>query len=139
LEHFIEKHGMPYFIKIDVEGVDSLVVRDLAQLKERPVFISVEDGGFDTLVALYECGVRKFKFINQLAIREPSFQFEPLEGVNVNVEHNFGISSSGPFGRDLPGKWLTPGDAFQYYFEKVRPPDGLPFNGWWDIHGCFLI
>jgi FkbM family methyltransferase len=135
LKYFVGKYGMPYFIKIDVEGVDAMVVRDLAQMKERPKFISVEDGGLDTLIALYEAGVRKFKFINQLKIRQYTLPSSTLEG--VNIQHCFGVASSGPFGADLPGEWLTPEEAFSYYLEKVRPPMQMPIDGWWDIHGWF--
>ncbi len=136
LNYFIEKHGMPYYIKIDVEGVDAMVVRDLSRLQGRPKFISVEDGGIDTLIALYESGVRQFKFINQLAIRDFILPNPALEG-EMYVEHRFGIASSGPFGSELPGEWLGPEDAFKFYLDNVRPPNSPPIDGWWDIHGSY--
>ena len=135
LEYFVQKYGMPYYLKIDVEGVDHLVVRDLALMTSRPAFISVEDGGFDTLIALYEAGVRHFQFVNQLEIREYILPTPPLEG--KAVAHRFGVASSGPFGLELPAEWLPTEAAFKYYLEYVRPPGQQPINGWWDIHGRF--
>lgn len=132
LAYFIEKYGMPYYMKIDVEGVDALVVRELQSFKDRPSYLSAEDGGIDTLIALYESGARSFKFINQLAIRNFSIPTPALEG--NDVPHKFEESSSGPFGLDLPGEWLTVEDAFYFYLTKVRPPSSMPINGWWDIH-----
>ena len=135
LDHFIGKYGMPYDLKIDVEGLDATVVRELTRWVIRPLYVSLEDGGIDTLVALYETGVRQFKFINQLAIRDYLLPVPALEG--RTVEHRFGVGSSGPFGRELPGEWLPPDLAFKFYGERVRPPGHPPIDGWWDIHGWY--
>lgn len=132
LDFFIRKYGMPYFLKIDVEGVDAIVVRELLHWNERPKFLSVEDSGIDVLIALYESGARKFKFINQLAIREYVLPKPAREG--DYVDHTFEVASSGPFGDELPGEWLGPEEAFQKYLSDVRPPGQGPIDGWWDIH-----
>jgi hypothetical protein len=126
---------MPYYLKIDVEGLDAAVLRDLTRCPTRPTYVSVEDGGIDSLVALYEVGVRKFKFINQLAIRNYLLPMPALE--RRTVKHKFGVGSSGPFGRELPGEWLPPDVAFKTYGESVRPPGQPPIDGWWDIHGWY--
>lgn len=135
LDYFVQKYGIPYYLKIDVEGVDAMVVRDMNEIAGRPAYVSVEDGGIDTLIALYEAGVRWFKFINQLEIRKFSLPLHARDGTEIS--HVFGESSSGPFGPDLPGQWLLPDEAFKYYLEFVRPPGHPPVNGWWDIHGIF--
>jgi len=135
LDYFIDKYGMPYYLKIDVEGLDATVVRGLTRWTTRPLYVSLEDGGIDSLVALYETGVRKFKFINQLAIRNLFAPVPALEG--RAVEHRFGVGSSGPFGGELPGEWLPPDRAFKFYGESVRPPGQPPIDGWWDIHGWY--
>jgi FkbM family methyltransferase len=120
LSYFLETHGMPHFMKIDVEGMDAAIVRQLRDTKTRPEFISSEDGGIDSLIALYEVGVRQFKFVNQ-----------------IESQKTFGGSSSGTFGDALPGEWLPPTHAFAFYLTKVRPPDSPPLDGFWDIHGKF--
>ncbi len=84
LDHFIGEYGMPYYLKIDVEGLDATVVRELTRWVIRPLYVSLEDGGIDTLVALYETGVRQFKFINQLAIRDYFRSRYPLWRVGLS-------------------------------------------------------
>ena len=117
LDYLIGKYGMPYYLKIDVEGLDAAIARDLTRWAIRPTYASVEDDGIDCLIALYETGARQFKFINQVAIRDYAPPKVALEG--RSVEHSFGVGSSGPFGRELPGEWLEPASAFQFYTHSV--------------------
>lgn len=124
-------------MKIDVEGIDELVVRDLGKMSSRPAYISVEDAGIQRLIALYESGVRKFKFTNQPDTQ--SLQRPPGLGGRQSPEFRmFGVSSSGPFGSDLPGEWMDTHSAFKCYVDHVRPPGCPPINGWWDMHGCYI-
>lgn len=136
LFHFVAKYGMPFFMKIDVEGIDELVVRDLSKMDNRPAYISVEDAGIHCLIALYESGVRKFKFTNQLDAQKLQRPSRP--GGQGCESRLFGVSTSGPFGSDLPGEWIDTPTAFRYYVNHVRPPGHPPINGWWDIHGRYI-
>src|SRR5690606_18516133 len=36
LRYLIEKYGMPYYMKIDIEGMDARIARQLANFSERP-------------------------------------------------------------------------------------------------------
>ena len=54
LAYFVGKYGMPYYLKVDVEGLDPTVVRQLSRWVIRPAYISLEDSGIDALIALYE-------------------------------------------------------------------------------------
>ena len=42
-----EHYGMPYYLKIDIEGHDLFVVRALADFSARPRYLSVEEHGVD--------------------------------------------------------------------------------------------
>jgi FkbM family methyltransferase len=128
LEALTAKHGVPHFLKIDVEGVDHLVVKDIPKLASRPRFVSVEDNGIYSLLAMYEAGIREFKFTNQP---------EQQRSTNPMTGQIFGGASSGVFGDDIEGQWLSLHEAFDYYVRNVRPPNQAPINGWWDIHGVF--
>src|SRR5262249_11442409 len=57
-----------------------------------------------------------------------------LHAEGVPGKFTFGTASSGPFGEDLPGEWLSPVTAFEYYLTEVRPWGQPLTNGWWDIH-----
>lgn len=115
----IEKFGVPHYLKIDIEGSDMLCLHALAQTPARPSFISIESSKtswaalileFDLLEKL---GYRRFKIINQRWVPD---QVEPnpsREGSYSN--HIFPKDSSGLFGDDLPGPWLTKRQALTKY------------------------
>jgi FkbM family methyltransferase len=128
LADLVAKHGVPYFMKVDIEGLDNAVTRDVADLPEKPSYVSIEDGGISSMLALCHAGARRFKFSNQ-----PDVQ----ASINESTGHVFGESSSGPFAERLPGPWLDHHEAFEFYIENVRRPHSSPMRGWWDIHGSF--
>lgn len=103
-------HGVPYFLKVDVEGVDQLVLEGLKLQTDRPQYISVESDkvDFDDVEAelglLRELGYRKFKAVQQQRIPGSVVQAKCLDG--KVIEHTFEPGASGLFGDDLPGPWL---------------------------------
>jgi FkbM family methyltransferase len=66
----IEEYGIPFYIKIDIEGNDYLCIEDLYGI-ELPTYISIE-GGLDCLESLRDLGYERFKCISQ-------FHYLPLE------------------------------------------------------------
>jgi FkbM family methyltransferase len=66
LSSVMGKHGVPYYMKVDIEGYDHLCLRSLT-CSDRPKYISVEvDRDHDLVVELQKMGYSKFKLINQL-------------------------------------------------------------------------
>ena len=131
----IAEYGCPYYLKIDVEGADRLVLEDLLHESSRPVFVSVEEYGvavFDDLSAL---GYDRFQIISQntkhLNQKPPSPAHE-----GQYIEHNFGSHDSGLFGLELPDAWLVSAEARKKYLAEVRAESGefLASNDWFDIH-----
>ena len=131
-EFVFQQYGIPYFVKIDIEGYDTLVVDTVARLTQKPAFLSVEDNGIETLIALYNSGARAFKFVDQIDKWKLQAPHPPLEG--NYVEWAFGAKTSGPFGNELPGEWVNIHDALDFYISKIRPGGKLPDHRWWDIH-----
>ncbi len=72
LDEIIGDKGLPYYMKIDIEGNDILCLMSLTGSKEKPKYISAEVNDISILNKLYELGYRKFKLIDQ-------FKFLPLE------------------------------------------------------------
>lgn len=134
-EELFAKHGMPYFVKIDIEGYDKYVVRALKMLDDRPRFLSVEDSGAHCVSELYDVGARHFKFLNQIDKWQIKLPNPALEGHYVDT--TFGAATSGPFGKELPGEWMDIETATAVYLKDVRPSGCPPKNGWWDIHCHF--
>ena len=134
----IAKHGMPYYLKIDIEGHDLMVVRSLRDFPLRPRYISVEEGGASFLAELWSIGCRSFKLVNQHTLYEVRCPNPPLEGIFVDAQFNGEMS--GPFGDEAPGAWMPFDLAVESFLNAVRSPTrGYvgPENSWFDIHGRF--
>jgi FkbM family methyltransferase len=62
----MEQQGVPYYIKVDIEGYDYLCIRALNSTN-LPKYISVElDRDHDLVAELHKLGYQRFKVINQL-------------------------------------------------------------------------
>ena len=103
-------HGVPYFLKVDVEGVDQLVLEGLKVQADRPQYISVESDklDFDRLEAdlklLRELGYRKFRAVQQQRIPGSVVRTKTLDG--KVIDYTFETGASGSFGEDLQIAWL---------------------------------
>lgn len=152
----LREHGVPHYLKSDIEGSDMLVIEALDDFPVRPEFVSVEAGISDRAFlqgqfdALERLGYRSFQFVRQgrhRAIDHPRSH-------GKHPPHQFDLHSSGPFGDQLPGRWLTkdavlrrcdrwalyarvldPQRPLGWFLSKIprlrRLPLGLP---WFDIH-----
>ena len=92
----LRDHGVPYYLKIDIEGQDIHCLRDLDPA-DTPEYLSVEAHSPVYLAELYRLGYRKFKCVltdgDSGLGALPGWQFKP--------------GTSGPFGEDVPGAWLN--------------------------------
>jgi FkbM family methyltransferase len=110
LEKAIVEYGMPYYMKIDIEGCDMICLRTLEKFRVRPCYISFESD--KTSVAairseidlLARLGYNRFQPVEQSSICKVQHPPRPpLEG--RHVDHRFESGSSGLFGAELPDKW----------------------------------
>ncbi len=149
----IERFGVPYFMKVDIEGADWLCLEGLAPFDELPHFLSTEyplslAGQIRVLLFLRKLGYQRFQVIDQMSV--PS-QVPPLparEGQYVDVELEF--NGSGLFGKELPASnWLTLDGAILHFVKLFarnkrmgvmkRLPVMNRFAGhgsWYDIHAA---
>ena len=65
MSDFIRKFGVPYYLKIDIEGLDGAAVRGLADCPVKPRYVSFENGEPPLFELLVKLGYSGFKFINQ--------------------------------------------------------------------------
>jgi FkbM family methyltransferase len=103
----LSEHGIPYYMKIDIEGADLLCLVALRSFGERPPHISIEataEHPFMELFHLYDLGYRQFKFVNQALNRAVRPPFPAREG--AYVETRFSGDMSGLFGEETPGEWM---------------------------------
>ncbi|TCL75624.1 FkbM family methyltransferase [Rhizobium sp. BK251] len=123
-------HGVPHYLKIDVEGVDHVVLEQLRSMDAPPRFVSVEDCrfGFEYMKSLAASGYDGFKLLDQSTV---GGMFDEV------ADHAFKPGSSGPFGEDVPGPWLSYEHMVDLYSRTVRDFEGnrlAPRTQWWDIH-----
>jgi FkbM family methyltransferase len=111
IKDVFDKFGTPYFIKIDIEGADDLVLGGLAYLSEKPQYISIElekesyDGAKQQIQLLQDLGYRKFQIVQQDPISGSTIKTNTLNG--ESLDYRFEDEASGPFGGDLPNPWLS--------------------------------
>jgi FkbM family methyltransferase len=119
--------GVPFYLKIDVEGVDRLVLDSLRQFEARPRYVSIESEKVDfaelevEMELLRNLGYTKFKPVQQAAIAGTAIKAETLDG--KRIDHIFEQDASGPFGEDIPQPWLSLDDTLREYegvFRKYR-------------------
>ena len=130
LDELFGEFGVPYYLKIDVEGVDQCVLDQLRGSLVLPLYVSVEDCrfGFQYLETLAACGYDGFKLLDQSTV---CHMVDPVTG------HVFPAGSSGPFGNEVPGEWCSHAELVKLYSSTVRDLEGkrlAPRTQWWDIH-----
>ena len=99
-------YGIPFYLKIDVEGADRLVLEQLKLFSDRPHYVSLESEKVDfaqlkaELELLKSLGYTKFKLVQQQAIPGTKITTRALDG--RLIDYVFEPHASGPFGADLP-------------------------------------
>jgi FkbM family methyltransferase len=128
--------GVPYYLKVDIEAYDGIAISGLEGLSPLPTYVSVENGGAELFEALVSLGYADFKFINQSTISDISCPVPAREG--RTVEHTFPFGSSGPFGEDTPGAWLSAPDMRRrlegYWRRFAAGQVDANVEGWFDLH-----
>lgn len=130
LRELLDEHGVPFYLKTDIEGYDRYCLADLDP-SDTPAFVSVEAHSLEYLCQLHHLGYRKFKVVNQnehhvLADRAttPGWAFPFRKG------------GSGPFGDDSPGAWQTLETvAYDWLHVSMGHPERSALRpGWYDFH-----
>ena len=66
LPNLIQKHGMPFYMKIDIEGNDAVCLRQMSA-PQTPAYVSVEAYGEESVRDLMNLGYTQFKVIDQIS------------------------------------------------------------------------
>jgi FkbM family methyltransferase len=115
----VRRFGVPYYLKIDIEGSDLLCLEALKHFGARPKYISIESTkeSWNLLrneFALFKAlGYSKFKVVPQHIMTAQVCPFPAKEG--GYVDHQFEDGSSGTFGEEAPGEWIDEADALRIY------------------------
>ena len=125
--------GIPYYLKLDIEGMDLVALQSLRQFTDRPRYVSAENGQPEMLREMIDLGYSAFKFVNQKTIPEIRLPEPAREG--RYVPWGFPAGASGPFGAETPGPWLDEKRVLEqisaYWGNPLRDPN---IHGWFDLH-----
>ena len=133
--------GIPLYVKVDIEGCDLIVAKQVVDLNKKPQYISFETSKRDyagIFSCLYIAGYKKYQLINQLnnLNRKKEESQKLCEG--KNIDYQFSKYSSGFFGKDLPEKkWLSYDEALIRYikYKELKLIDNQELAlGWLDVH-----
>jgi FkbM family methyltransferase len=119
LAEVTREFGVPYYAKIDIEGLDLVALRSLGAATARPKYVSIESEkvSFAALdaefTALRELGYDRFKVVAQHEVTRQRAPSPPLEG--QYCEHVFERGASGLFGEEAPGAWVSAEAAIEAY------------------------
>jgi FkbM family methyltransferase len=121
--------GIPYYLKVDIEGSDHLCIDALAAFDECPTHVSRElpngqpEVGIRAIEALHALGYRRFKLVDPSLQRWERCPLPPLEGRYVPAR--FDGFCTGPFGEEAPGRWVDVDRAVRGYqqFVTARPSE----------------
>lgn len=141
LRDIFAEYGVPYYLKLDIEGHDHIAAADISP-EDAPEFVSLEINSVDDFYLLRSKGYRRFKCIQQgyfTPVVSPVLSVKSAAGMIVTRikstdvanrlraiwrglrparaqapllgSWTFDPGSSGPFGDETPGEWMS--------FEKV--------------------
>jgi FkbM family methyltransferase len=152
----VEEHGTPYYLKIDIEGADLLCLKGL-EPPNLPKFASIEsnkiswDGLLEEFEVFDKLGYRKFKVVGQH--RWPKVRPPVPAREGEYVDRKFTLASSGLFGEEAPGEWVSADAAIERYKKIFRQyrlrgdtgvlsrgplgplvMKGIKSPGWYDTH-----
>jgi FkbM family methyltransferase len=111
ISSIFQQFGVPYYLKLDIEGRERVILDVLRHLPEKPRFLSMESEKvrfrelLRDLFKLSSLGYRRFKIVQQRDI--PNSTIKTTDRWGHPLEYTFEPHASGPFGDDLPGRWLT--------------------------------
>ena len=149
----IEEFGVPYYLKIDIEGADSLCLDGLLHFANRPRFVSFEIEHWSLMRkemnTLTKLGYEKFKIVNQGLVQGQVPPWPAREG--VYVDYRFEDDASGLFGHELEGAWTTRDRAIAQLYHLIgrkiafgvakRLPAANRISpshsAWYDMHAAF--
>ncbi len=125
----IYEFGDPFYIKIDLENYDHMILREILNNKIYPKYISSECQNLEVFNLMTNNDKYNFFKLNTLSkwkdVYLEKYQIKNLSGLEINYE--FPIHSAGPFGEDIKGNWL-PRNEFELQFFSNGGPS------WVDIH-----
>ena len=150
MQELFARHGVPYYMKIDIEGADRLCILGLTSTT-RPDYVSFEVGDdVEELIGHAQAvGFTRFKIINQVCLRELANQRSFYDRAMLRVIRYLGYGQprmikrdgrffsaglcSGPVPWKTDGRW-HPGNETIARWRTAKVANAG--SAWYDIHAA---
>jgi FkbM family methyltransferase len=126
LSQIIAEYGEPAFLKLDVEGLDAAVLRELIASRITPPLLQVEVHTVDVAATLVAMGYPSFQLVSGRMVGHRGMRSVTAGGQRIE----FPPGAAGPMGDDLRGPWVGPKTALQQWLARSY----LYGWGWFDLH-----
>ena len=158
----LEKYGVPFYLKADIVGSETICLRSLLEFENKPDYISIRSEKvifrrLEEEFRLFEMlGYDRFKAVQQ-DFTDLRMTIENAEG--EKTDYTFEEGGSGPFGEESPGKWksreqvlkdyhrifvlywlfgdysyLIQGERGKKIISQLERVARRPLPGWYDTH-----
>lgn len=147
----LRKHGVPYYLKLDVEGLEQHCIKSLQSIGV-PEYVSVEAESLECLLLLWQIGYREFKIVDQMRHNSRFPEFTNNNAVSRLAKRACGYADrfknrafrvafprgcSGPFGENTAGGWQTIEEVAYNWLHLhfgYSNRGSLSRNSWYDFH-----
>jgi FkbM family methyltransferase len=119
MPQLLAEFGVPFFVKLDIEGMDLVGLEGLAGASARPAYVSIESekDSFKALrkefMVLRDLGYDRFKIVPQSKV--PGQQRPRPAKHGGDIDYTFPEGASGLFGEEAPGAWMSAEAAIEAY------------------------
>lgn len=122
----VYQYGNPYYIKLDIENYDHVILKALFENNIKPPYISAESHNIEVFLLLVGLGnYNAFKLVRGSSVSR-IYKCHKIVTSSGNENYSFPHHSAGPFGEDINGHWMSKDVFFRVL--------GLIGMGWKDIH-----
>ena len=125
IKELVKEYGIPFYVKIDIENYDHILLRDFLRNDIKPEFISAESHSIDTFAGLVSLGYNSFKLVIGETVNA-QYRNHNVITKSGFIKYSFPYHSAGPFGEDINGNWMSKTELLYFIVTE-----GL---GWYDIH-----
>lgn len=118
-EQCIRQYGIPYYMKIDIEGADLVCLKTLLKFNIQPRYLSIEsdkvsiDRVYEEIDLMRSLGYKEFLAVQQEDMDRTKVPYPPKEGQYVH--HQFQRGASGLFGKELANNWKSEREILNEY------------------------
>ena len=122
----IDHYGDPFYIKIDLEHYDHIILQEIFKNKITPKYISAESHNIQVFnLMTNHDDYNRFKLLKGSDLRSEKYLIKDLFG--REIYYDFPPHSAGPFGEDIKEDWVEKDKFKSDFFLRGGP-------SWVDIH-----